>query len=69
MRIKGDKYTVQYKAESGIIVCSGVLDLRGKESYEEIASLFDHVINDDARPPETVTLDITRCAKCVGVSV
>ncbi len=57
MQVTGEKneYCVAYDADTGVIACEGMLDLRGKEGYQPVATLFEHVVE---AAPETITLDI-----------
>jgi len=55
MELKSDAWNVRYNAENATIVCSGVLDLRGKDAYHEIAELLDKALED---APPCIILDI-----------
>ncbi len=55
MRVKGEHYEVVYDDSTSSIVCTGKMDLRGKEGYMPIAKLFEDVIE---KKPATITLDI-----------
>lgn len=57
MRVTGEngEYSVTYDAATGTIKCEGMLDLRGKEGYQPVATLFENVVE---AAPETITLDI-----------
>ncbi len=55
MEIADDKYTVRYDASTGTITCEGIMDLRAKESYRSLSTLFNDVVDQE---PETITLNI-----------
>ncbi|RLC12713.1 MAG: hypothetical protein DRI57_17405 [Deltaproteobacteria bacterium] len=57
MEVTGEKYNIRYDSPTGTIVCGGIMDMRGKEGYKEVAELFEKVVNEE---PETVTLDIRK---------
>jgi len=57
MHVSGDKYSVVYNPETATLTCSGVLDLRGKESYKDISALFDTAA-DRSPSPERIFLDV-----------
>lgn len=44
MEVKNDNYKITYKHATGIIACSGNLELRGKEGYADIAELLKNVV-------------------------
>jgi hypothetical protein len=44
MEVKNDNYKIAYNPESGIIACSGNIELRGKEGYADIAKLLKNVV-------------------------
>ena len=49
MEIKNDDYKIAYNPESGIIACSGNLELRGKEGYAGIAALLKNAVESKTR--------------------
>lgn len=56
---KEEDYTVTLNSETVTIICTGVLDMQGKERYKNIKELFHNVISTHP-DPETVTLDIRK---------
>jgi len=48
MEVKDNNYKITYNPETGIIVCAGSFELRGKEGYAEIAELFKNVVESKA---------------------
>lgn len=59
MRIHGERYDVHYDPATARVSCSGILDLRGKQSYKDIAELLDNAVNQEP-PPEIMTLDVRK---------
>jgi len=56
MKISGEGFLVQYDPEQGLVICSGLLDLRGKEGYGPVSRLLDQAV-EDVHPQ--LTLDLT----------
>lgn len=54
MQIKGEKYHVGYNPETSTIFCEGMLNLRGKDGYKDIANLFDQVVKQNHSAKITV---------------
>jgi hypothetical protein len=55
MSIHGEGYTINYEPEQAAILCTGILDLRGKEGYLEVSKLLEEVVG-DGKP--SITLDL-----------
>ncbi len=55
MEILNKKYSIYYDTENAILFCKGILELRGKEGYQEIVDILDLPVN--SKPP-LITLDI-----------
>lgn len=45
MQVQGNKYQVTYNSQTAAVACQGILDLRGKDGYKEIADMFENVLN------------------------
>ncbi len=57
MQVHGNKYQVTYDPQAYTIVCKGILDLRGKDGYKEIADMFENVL-DQHDTSTGITLDV-----------
>ena len=44
IQTKGDDYLVSYEQELATVLCTGLLDLRGKEGYADLSLLLDEVV-------------------------
>jgi hypothetical protein len=55
MEVRGTGFLVSHDPEKAYVVCSGVLDLRGKAGYGDIMHLLDQAV---AVPDPLITLDL-----------